>query len=81
MFLMKKVYIRTFGCQMNTRDAEVISGILRKSGFGLADSVDSADVVIFVTCAVRQHAEDKVWSDIGRISKKRLLRRPYKKNV
>ncbi|MFH1440783.1 MAG: tRNA (N6-isopentenyl adenosine(37)-C2)-methylthiotransferase MiaB [Candidatus Omnitrophota bacterium] len=68
---MPKVYIKTFGCQMNTRDAEVIAGILQQAGFGAADSAELADVVIFVTCSVRQHAEDKVWSEIGRICKRR----------
>ncbi|MFH0790850.1 MAG: tRNA (N6-isopentenyl adenosine(37)-C2)-methylthiotransferase MiaB [Candidatus Omnitrophota bacterium] len=65
------LYIRTYGCQMNTRDGEVIAGMLKQSGFGLVDSADAADVVIFVTCSVRQHAEDKVWSEIGRIIKQR----------
>ncbi len=67
-----KVFIKTFGCQMNTRDSEVIAGILQQADFGITDSADEADVVIFVTCAVRQHAEDKVWSEIGRVVKGNL---------
>ncbi len=63
------VYLKTFGCQMNVRDSEVIAGLLQKAGYVFADSVESADVVIFNTCSVRQHAEDKVWSEIGRIAK------------
>jgi tRNA-2-methylthio-N6-dimethylallyladenosine synthase len=47
----------------------VIAGLLKKEGFELADSPDDAAVVIFNTCSVRQHAEDKVWSEIGRVSK------------
>lgn len=54
---------------MNVRDSEVIGGILKKEGYQLIDSLDNANVIIFNTCSVRQHAEDKVWSEVGRISK------------
>lgn len=65
--MSKKAHIKTFGCQMNSRDSEIISGLLVKEGFRLVDSAQKADVVIFNTCSVRQHAEDKVWSEIGRL--------------
>ncbi len=65
----KKVFIRTLGCQMNVRDSEVVCGLLKANGYQLTDSSDAADIVIFNTCSVRQHAEDKVWSEIGRITK------------
>jgi tRNA-2-methylthio-N6-dimethylallyladenosine synthase len=68
-YICKTVFIRTLGCQMNIRDSEVIGGLLKKTGFSLVDTPDDADVVIFNTCSVRQHAEDKVWSEIGRIAK------------
>ncbi len=64
-----KFFIKTFGCQMNLRDTEVICGLLAKAGYKLVDSPEKADVVIFNTCSVRQHAEDKVWSEIGRVVK------------
>ncbi|MDD4938614.1 MAG: tRNA (N6-isopentenyl adenosine(37)-C2)-methylthiotransferase MiaB [Candidatus Omnitrophica bacterium] len=64
-----KVFLMTFGCQMNVRDSEVIAGILGKSGYRITDKEDKADVVILNTCSVRQHAEDKVWSAAGRYSK------------
>jgi tRNA-2-methylthio-N6-dimethylallyladenosine synthase len=54
---------------MNVRDSEVLSGLLTNEGYALCDDFPGADAVIFNTCAVRQHAEDKVWSEIGRISK------------
>jgi tRNA-2-methylthio-N6-dimethylallyladenosine synthase len=66
---MNKVFIRTFGCQMNVRDSEVIGGLFKKAGYALAGSADKADVVVFNTCSVRQHAEEKVWSEIGRVAK------------
>jgi len=65
----KKIYIRTFGCQMNIRDSEVICGLLRNEGYRMTDKPDTADIIIFNTCSVRQHAEDKVWSEIGRVNK------------
>ena len=61
----KKIYIRTFGCQMNVRDSEFVVGILLDSGFALADSFDSADVILFNSCSVRKHAEDRLFSNIS----------------
>ena len=69
---MKKVFIKTFGCQMNVRDSEVICGILEKEGFKITDNEKIADVILINTCAVRQHAEDRVWSEIGS-HKKRMV--------
>lgn len=66
---MKVIFIKTFGCQMNVRDSEVISGLLKKSGFGIIDSPEKADVVIFNTCSVRKGAEDRVFSQVGIIEK------------
>lgn len=65
----KKVYIWTAGCQMNIRDSEAIEGLLLESGFEITEEEKKAEVVLFVTCSVRQHAEDRVWSEIGRFSK------------
>lgn len=67
--LQKRVYVRTFGCQMNVRDSEVVVGLLKAAGYSLVDEQEKADIVIFNTCSVRQHAEDKVWSGIGQIVK------------
>jgi len=65
----KNVYVRTFGCQMNVRDSEVIGGLLTTDNYKLTTDPSEADVVIFNTCSVRQHAEDKVWSEVGRVEK------------
>ena len=65
---MKKVYIRTFGCQMNFRDSELITGMLLSKGWEIADDPDAADVVLFNTCSVRQHAEDRVIGNLQRLS-------------
>jgi tRNA-2-methylthio-N6-dimethylallyladenosine synthase len=61
----KRVFIRSFGCQMNVRDSEAICGLLQKSGYKISESDKEADIIIFNTCSVRQHAEDRVWSLIG----------------
>ena len=64
---MKKLYIETVGCQMNLLDSELVVASLRKDGFELADSTKSADMILFNTCSVRQHAEDKIYSALGRL--------------
>jgi tRNA-2-methylthio-N6-dimethylallyladenosine synthase len=62
----KKVFIKNFGCQMNVRDSEVIAGLLKAEGCSIVSAPEDADVLILNTCSVRQHAEDKVWSEVGR---------------
>jgi len=66
----KRILLRTFGCQMNVRDTEAVRGLLRAHGYGWTDEPGAADAVLFNTCSVRQHAEDKVWSEIGRVARK-----------
>lgn len=68
-----KVFTQTFGCQMNVRDSEVVKGLLLAEGYKMTQDIDRADVVLFNTCSVRQHAEDKVWSELGRFKD----RKPY----
>ncbi|MBI3464553.1 MAG: tRNA (N6-isopentenyl adenosine(37)-C2)-methylthiotransferase MiaB [Planctomycetes bacterium] len=63
----KQLYIETVGCQMNLLDSELVVAALRKQGYELTDSIGRADVVLFNTCSVRQHAEDKIYSALGRI--------------
>ncbi|HNW39735.1 MAG TPA: tRNA (N6-isopentenyl adenosine(37)-C2)-methylthiotransferase MiaB [Candidatus Omnitrophota bacterium] len=63
--LAMSFHVRTFGCQMNVRDSEVICGLLQKSGYRLSGTDQEADIVIFNTCSVRKHAEERVWSLIG----------------
>jgi tRNA-2-methylthio-N6-dimethylallyladenosine synthase len=62
----KKVYLKYWGCQMNVRDSEVICGLLKQEGYKFSDEPKNADIILFNTCSVRQHAEDKVWSAIGK---------------
>lgn len=64
----RKIFIETFGCQMNVSDTERISSKLFQSGYELAESEDDADVVLLNTCAVREKAAHKVHTRIGEIS-------------
>lgn len=61
----KTVFFETFGCQMNKLDAELSLGLLQEEGYRIVDNVNEADVILFNTCSVRQHAEDKVYSHLG----------------
>jgi tRNA-2-methylthio-N6-dimethylallyladenosine synthase len=65
--MTQKVYIETVGCQMNVLDSELVIGALRKNGFDLTDTPAEADVLLFNTCSVREHAEEKTFSALGRV--------------
>jgi len=65
--MTKKVYIETVGCQMNVLDSELVIGALRKQGYDLTDTPANADVMLFNTCSVREHAEEKTYSSLGRV--------------
>jgi len=66
---MKKIYIRTFGCQMNVRDSEVMAGQLEKEGFKLVDKPALADIALVNTCSVRKHAEDRAYGQVWELKK------------
>jgi tRNA-2-methylthio-N6-dimethylallyladenosine synthase len=71
--MAKKLYIRTFGCQMNEYDSARMADVLGAAqGLTVTDELDDADVVLFNTCSVREKAQEKVFSDLGRA---RLLKR------
>jgi len=64
----KKVYIRTFGCQMNEYDSDKMADVLRAAeGYEATTDVDEADLILFNTCSVREKAQEKVFSDLGRV--------------
>jgi len=63
----RTVYLETFGCQMNELDSELVAGQLRSLGYGFTTDPDAADVVLYNTCSVREHAEQKVWSRLGEL--------------
>ena len=57
---MKKLFIQVYGCQMNVRDSEEITGLLLGKGYALTEDETQADVILFNTCSVREHAEDRI---------------------
>lgn len=67
-----KVYIETYGCQMNVNDSEVILSILQKNGYALTENMDRADVILANTCSIRDNAEQRIW---GRIEQFRLQKK------
>ena len=66
-------FVRTYGCQQNVADSEKIKGMLNAAGFDFTESPDDADFILFNTCAVREHAEDRVFGNVGAL--KNLKRR------
>lgn len=68
----KKFFVRTYGCQGNLRDGEVIEGILSKMQYEKTENLQEADVIILNTCAVRENAEKKVFGEIGLLKKLKL---------
>src|SRR5947207_12544254 len=67
LLMKSKVYIETFGCQMNVADTERAATGLRRAGYCLTERIDDADVVLFNTCSVRARAEQKVFNRIGSV--------------
>lgn len=67
MIKKRHLYIETVGCQMNMLDSELVVANLRRRGYELVDSPKRADTILFNTCSVRQHAEDKIYSALGRL--------------
>src|SRR5438067_7934080 len=65
--MTNKLYLETVGCQMNVLDSELVVGTLRRLGYQLTHEETDADVIFFNTCSVRQHAEDKIYSALGRL--------------
>ena len=73
--MTSKLYIRTFGCQMNEYDSDRMADVLAQSeGASKTDRVEDADIILFNTCSVREKAEEKVFSDLGRINALKRLR-------
>ena len=72
--LAKKLYVKTYGCQMNVYDSARMADVLAPLGYGLADDADSADMVVLNTCHIREKAAEKVFSELGRLRELKLLK-------
>ena len=63
----KRAYVETYGCQMNVSDGELMEGILAAAGWSLVDAPEDADVILVNTCAIREHAEQRVLGRVGQL--------------
>ena len=66
---MKRVWIETYGCQMNVADSELMIGVLGRDGYVVADTPEGADVMLVNTCAVRDNAEQRVIGRVGELQR------------
>lgn len=72
----KRIYVETYGCQMNFGDTEIVLGILEGArGYCRAERVDEADVVLLMTCAIRENAESKIWHRLDQLAQLERRRR------
>ncbi|MBR2876335.1 MAG: tRNA (N6-isopentenyl adenosine(37)-C2)-methylthiotransferase MiaB, partial [Clostridia bacterium] len=60
-----KAFVHTYGCQGNVADSEHIKGQLIEMGYVMTDTTENADIIIYNTCAIREHAEDRVFGNVG----------------
>ena len=75
----KRLFIETYGCQMNVADSEVVASVMKLAGYGTVDSLDDADAVFLNTCSIRDNAEQKIFSRLeyfASLRKKRKGGRP-----
>jgi len=73
---MKKLYIQTYGCQMNQYDSEKIAQVLARKDYVQTDRIDNADVILLNTCAIREHAEERIYGRLGALAQHKV-RRPH----
>ena len=72
----KKIYIETYGCQMNVVDSEVIFSIMAKEGYKRTTSMEEADIILANTCSVRDNAEQRIWGRGWKFSANRRRQGP-----
>ena len=71
---IKKLYIETYGCQMNVADSEVVASVMKMAGYDVADDLDDADAVFLNTCSIRDNAEQKIFSRLNQLNALRAKR-------
>ena len=64
-----RVYLETYGCQMNIADSQTVSAVLRRAGYASAERIEDADVILLNTCAIREHAEERVLGRLGDLAR------------
>ncbi|XP_031626407.1 CDK5RAP1-like protein [Contarinia nasturtii] len=76
----RKVFFEVYGCQMNVNDTEIVWSILKENGYQKIDSADQADIVLLMTCAIREKAESKIWNRLRQLAIEKRKRRSVGKN-
>jgi tRNA-2-methylthio-N6-dimethylallyladenosine synthase len=67
--MKNKIYIETYGCQMNLADTELVQGILKNNGYNISKEIDDADVILLNTCSVRDNAEQRIYGRLDNLKK------------
>jgi tRNA-2-methylthio-N6-dimethylallyladenosine synthase len=65
----KKLYVETYGCQMNLADTEIVNGILNRYGYRTTENIDDSNVILLNTCSIREHAESKIYQRLNELKK------------
>ena len=78
---MKKLYIETYGCQMNVADSEVVASVMQMAGYETCDSLDQADAVFLNTCSVRDNAEQKIYHRLEALRSEKVKRLKSEKGL
>ena len=73
-----KAFVHTYGCQGNVADGERLKGMLEEMGYELIDELDGADLVLYNTCAIREHAEDRVFGNVGALKQMKTANKEMK---
>src|SRR5437868_5046765 len=69
-----RYYLETYGCQMNVADSQQVAAILRRAGYTIAEQAEDADVILLNSCAIREHAEERVLGRLSALSRLKQLR-------
>ena len=78
---MRKLYIETYGCQMNVADSEVVASVMQMAGYETCESLDEADAVFLNTCSVRDNAEQKIYHRLEALNSEKAKRLKGKKDI
>ncbi|MBR3886636.1 MAG: tRNA (N6-isopentenyl adenosine(37)-C2)-methylthiotransferase MiaB, partial [Alistipes sp.] len=68
----RRLFVETYGCQMNVGDTEIVVSIMQKEGYFYTDKIDQADIILINTCSIRDNAEQRIW---GRLTEMRRLKK------
>jgi len=68
----RRFYIETYGCQMNVADSELMLGQLGRAGYRRVERAEEADVILVNTCAIREHAEQRIYGRLGELTRHKL---------